>query len=203
MGTLIAELAKSSEEKVVHEYMLDHLDVYDRFRSLYNDLELKIRKVTVPLSAKGSRDEILVEEWKLQANILEFMQHVRAHAEAVSASMKGVNRHDVERIYWLIRYKAALDKGMEDEKRGEALFEKAQELEALGAAANELKVVIDYVAQLVIDFKRETTTCMNELMRLGDVPNLEGLRSSYETRNVQISVFLEQVNAYKEYIEKR
>ncbi|MGA7076628.1 MAG: hypothetical protein WBZ42_08830 [Halobacteriota archaeon] len=195
MGTLIAELAKSSEEKVVHEYMLDHLDVYDRFRSLYNDLELEIGRVTLPISAKGSRDDILVEEWKLQANILEFMQHVRAHADAVSVSMKGVNGHDLERIYWLTRYKAALNKGMEDEKKGEALFEKAQELEARGAATNEIKVIIDQIAQLVTDLKQESTTAMNELIRLGDVPNIEGLRSSYETRNAQIDAFLEQVNA--------
>ncbi len=87
IGTLITELNKSSREKVVHQFMLDHPDVYEKFKKLYNDLELEIPKVTLPLSATGNRDAILWEEWRLMARIVEFMQHVRQHADLVSESM--------------------------------------------------------------------------------------------------------------------
>jgi hypothetical protein len=87
IGTLMAELGKSSREKVVHQFMLDHPHVYEKFRKLYNDLELEITKVTLPLSATGSRDDILWEEWRLMALIVEFMQRVREHADLVSESV--------------------------------------------------------------------------------------------------------------------
>jgi hypothetical protein len=87
IGTLIAELGKSSREKVVHRFMLDHTNVYEKFKKLYNDLELEITKVTLPLSAIGNRDDILWEEWRLMMLIVQFMQHVREHADLVSESM--------------------------------------------------------------------------------------------------------------------
>ena len=87
IGTLIAELGKSSREKVVHQFMLDHANVYEKFKKLYNDLELEITKVTLPLSATGNRDDILWEEWRLVVLIVQFMQHVREHADLVSESM--------------------------------------------------------------------------------------------------------------------
>lgn len=87
LGTLIAELGKSSREKVVHQFMLDHPKVYERFKKLYNDLELEITKVTKPLSAVGSRDDILWEEWSLMTLILQFMRHVREHADLVSEAI--------------------------------------------------------------------------------------------------------------------
>jgi len=48
---------------------------------------LEITKVTLPLSAAGSRDDILWEEWRLMALVLQFMQHVREHADLVSEAI--------------------------------------------------------------------------------------------------------------------
>ncbi|MFZ1021971.1 MAG: hypothetical protein WCE82_10620 [Halobacteriota archaeon] len=87
IGKLIAELDKSTREKVVHQFMLDHPDVYEKFKKLYNDLQLEIPKITLPLSATGNRDAIVWEEWRLMALIVQFMQHVRQHADFVSESI--------------------------------------------------------------------------------------------------------------------
>jgi len=113
--------------------------------------------------------------------------------------MKG----DEERIYWLSRYSEVLAKSMEDQKKGEALFERAKELDARGASVNEIAAIIDQTMKIVTDFRKEETTCINELTRLGDVPNIEKLRSAYETRSAKIDTFLSQAITFKEGLRRR
>jgi|GEM_PF-602799 hypothetical protein len=113
--------------------------------------------------------------------------------------MKG----DEERIYWLSRYLEVLGNHMEDQKEGAALFERAKDLEARGAPANEIATIVDQTIKLLTDFRKEETTCINELTRLGDVPDIEKLRSGYETRSAQIDKFLSQAIMYKDSLRNR
>jgi len=107
--------------------------------------------------------------------------------------MKG----DEERIYWLSRYLEVLGKSAEVQEKGDALFEQVKELDARGALADEIAAIIDQTIKLVTDFRKEETTCINELMRLGDIPNIEKMRSGFEARSARIDTFLSQVISFK------
>lgn len=107
-------------------------------------------------------------------------------------------KDDEKRIYWLNRYLEVLDKSSEVLEKGEALFEQVKELDALGASADEIATVIDQTIKLVTDFRKEETTCINELMRLGDIPNIEKMRSGFEDRSAKIDTFLIQAILFKE-----
>ncbi len=112
-------------------------------------------------------------------------------------------RVDEERIYWLRHYQEVLANGMEAQKEGNALFERAQELHARGASADEIVAIIDQTIKLVTDLRKEETACINELIRLGDVPNIEKLKSAYEDRSSKTDSFLIRAISFKDGLRKR
>ncbi|MFZ1021970.1 MAG: hypothetical protein WCE82_10615 [Halobacteriota archaeon] len=113
--------------------------------------------------------------------------------------MKG----DEERVFWLKRYQDALAKCMEAQKEGKALFRKAHELDASGAPVDDIAGIVDQLIKLVTNCRKEETTCINELIRLGDVPNIERLTSSYEDRSEKTDSFLTQAILFKDGLKQR
>lgn len=110
---------------------------------------------------------------------------------------------DEERIFWLTRYQDALAKCMEAQKEGEALFEKAHELDASGAPVDDIAAIVDQLIKLVTDCRKEETTCINELIRLGDVPDIKNLRLQCEDRSAKTDSFLVQAIMFKDSLRKR
>ena len=122
---------------------------------------------------------------------------------SVIAIKGGIVKGDEERVYWLSRYLEVLAKGMDVQKEGDTLFERVKELDARGASVNEIAAIVGQTMQIVTDFRKEETTCINELLRLGDVPNFEKLRASSEARSAEIDTFLTQAIMFKEGLKRR